>query len=163
VLEFPLLEGGSDRRLLFETIRRVLSSQVHDVIDTSAAALAQARLSSSEDAKASGRLIHFSADMRSANQALKRFLFHRLYRHPQVVQTTDVARWVTRELFDAYLSEPRELPDDFAAREDRRRAVADYVAGMTDRFALREHQRLTGRLAFADLPAAPDAQSVARI
>jgi dGTPase len=60
---------------------------------------------------------------------------------------------VVRELVEAYVDVPSEMPPDFAGRDDRRRAVADYVAGMTDRFALREHRRLTGRSAFAEFAA----------
>lgn len=154
VREFPALSDASDRRLLFETVRRVLSAQVQDVIQTAASALAEANLTCSDDARTVARLIRFSTEMHHDNLKLKRFLFQRLYRHPQVVQTTDIARSVTRELFEAYLSVPSEMPEDFANRDDRHRAVADYVAGMTDRFALREHLRLTGRLAFAEAPVA---------
>ena len=59
--------------------------------------------------------------------------------------TTGQARQIVRELFAAYLGDPRQMPPDFAARHDSARAVADYIAGMTDRFAAREHERLTGR------------------
>ena len=83
--------------------------------------------------------------MRERSAALKSFLLRNLYRHPQVVATTGHARQVVRELFAAYMDEPREMPADFAAREHRPRAVADYIAGMTDRFAAREHERLTGQ------------------
>ena len=70
---------------------------------------------------------------------------HNLYRHPQVLATTGAAREVVRELFGAYLAQPGQMPPDFGARPDIPRAVADYIAGMTDRFAAREHERLTGR------------------
>jgi dGTPase len=89
--------------------------------------------------------VNFSHAMRLESAELKRFLLHNLYRHPQVVATTGQARRVVRELFDAYLDQPRQMPPDFAARPDGARAVADYIAGMTDRFAGREHERLTGR------------------
>jgi dGTPase len=82
---------------------------------------------------------------------LKRFLFGALYRHPQVTRTTDVAREVVRALFAAYVDAPQEMPPEHAARPDRHRAVADYVAGMTDRFATREHRRLTGHDLFGAL------------
>ena len=99
------------------------------------------------------RLLRFSAPMQADSAALKRLLFAALYRHPQVMRTTRVARQVVTELFAAYLAAPGEMPADFAGRADRHRAVADYVAGMTDRFATREHRRLTGRDAFAALEA----------
>ena len=151
--EHPVLAGLPDRRLLFETLRRMLSAQVHDVIDTTAAALAQARPGSADAVRALPRLVRFSAAVHGEASALKRRLFAALYRHPQVMRTTDVARQVVRELFDAYLTAPGEMPPEHAAVPDRRRAVADYVAGMTDRFAAREHRRLIGRDAFAELGA----------
>jgi len=155
--EFPALRPAAgqkpDRRLLFDTIRRMLSAQVHDVIDATAAALAQARPDSADAARAMPRLLQFSAAMHEHSSALKRLLFRDLYRHPQVNATSEVAKRVVRELFAAYVAAPQEMPDDFARRPDLQRAVADYVAGMTDRFASREHRRLTGSDAFAALAA----------
>jgi len=133
------------RRALYESIRRMLSAQIYDVIDATGAALQAAAPHSADDARRAGVLVMFSADMRAQSSALKRFLFANLYRHPQVVDTTAQARQVVRELFAAYLDRPAELRPSFAERPDRERAVADYIAGMTDRFALREHERLTGR------------------
>jgi dGTPase len=95
-------------------------------------------------------LVAFSAPMRQAVTELKRFLFGSLYRHAQVKQSTERARQVVAELFAAYVQRPTEMPAEHAAQPQRERAVADYIAGMTDRFALREHQRLTGRVLFAD-------------
>ena len=152
--EFPTLAGQPGRRLLFDTIRRMLSAQVHDVIDATAAALATAAPAHADAARQGSRLLQFSPAMHAESTALKRYLFSALYRHPQVMRTTDVARLVVQELFAAYVTAPQEMPADFAARADRHRAVADYVAGMTDRFAAREHRRLTGRDAFAALGAA---------
>ena len=140
--EYPRL---AERRTLYEAIRRMLSAQIYDVIDATGAALAAAAPRSADDARRTGRLVQFSAEMRAQSSALKRFLFANLYRHPQVVDTTAQARQVVRELFAAYLDRPAELRPSFADRPDRERAVADYIAGMTDRFALREHERLTGR------------------
>ena len=90
-------------------------------------------------------------------QHTQRFLYQNLYRHPQVVQTTGQAKQVVRALFELFLSDPQRLQAGFAARAQalpatdsvaRARVVADYIAGMTDRFATREHERLTGK-AFA--------------
>jgi len=147
--DHPALAG---RRLLFEIIRRMLSEQIHDVIDASSGLLAAAAPADAQTARRLPALITFSPAMQADSTELKRLLMRHLYRHPQVMQTTAVARTVVRELFDAYLASPCEMPDDFAARDDRARAVADYVAGMTDRFATREHRRLTGRDAFAVVP-----------
>ncbi|MBL8352588.1 MAG: deoxyguanosinetriphosphate triphosphohydrolase [Burkholderiaceae bacterium] len=152
--EFPQLAGQGGRRLLFDTIRRMLSAQVHDVVDATSAALAALAPADADAARRAPRLLRFSDTMRSDSAALKRHLFASLYRHPQVRRTTDVAREVVQDLFVAYVAAPQEMPADFAARPDRHRAVADYVAGMTDRFAAREHRRLTGRDAFAALGAA---------
>lgn len=142
VAEYPDLAG---RRLLYETIRRMLSSQVYDVIDATRAALDEAAPSDADAVRHCQRLVHFSPQMRSQSSELKRFLFANLYRHARVVQTTTQAQQVVRELFAAYLSQPDEMPPDYARQEDTPRAVADYIAGMTDRFAMREHERLTGR------------------
>ncbi len=149
--EFPALAGQPGRRLLFDTIRRMLSAQVHDVIDASAAALAAAAPGSADAARQGPRLLQHSAAMHAEGTELKRLLFSALYRHPQVMRTTDVARQVVHALFHAYLDAPQEMPAEHAAQPDRHRAVADYVAGMTDRFATREHRRLTGSDLFGDL------------
>lgn len=137
--------GLPDRRVLYESIRRMLSAQVYDVIDTTGAAIAAAVPPDADAARRAGPLVAFSAAMRAESNELKRFLFANLYRHPQVTDTTSQAQQVVRELFAAYLDRPAELRPSFAERPDRERAVADYIAGMTDRFALREHERLTGR------------------
>ncbi len=136
------------RRLLFETIRRMLSQQVYDVIDATSEALRHCQPANPDEVRQAGPLVRFSEPMRQASLELKRFLFRALYRHPQVTQTTDQAKRIVKELFAAYLSTPREMPNDFADEEDRPRAVADYIAGMTDRFAVREHERLTGQRVF---------------
>ena len=149
--EHPALAGQPGRRLLFETIRRMLSAQVHDVIDATAAALQAAAPADADAARRAPRLLCHSDAMHADGVALKRLLFAALYRHPQVMRTTDVARQVVRDLFSAYVNAPHEMPPEHAAQPDRHRAVADYVAGMTDRFAVREHRRLTGRDLFGAL------------
>ena len=140
--EHPRLQG---RRLLYESIRLMLSAQVYDVIDATGAMLRAAAPANPDEARTMQPLVRFSDSMRTRSTALKRFLMLNLYRHPQVVQTTDRARQVVRELFAAYGADPSQMPTDFSARSDAPRAVADYIAGMTDRFAAREHERLTGR------------------
>lgn len=140
--DFPALQG---RRVLYEGIRRMLSAQVYDVIAATHAAIAAAAPTDADAARRAGPLVRFGDGMRAQSAELKRFLFANLYRHPQVTDTTARGRQVVRELFAAYLSQPDELRPSFAQRHDRERAVADYIAGMTDRFALREHERLTGQ------------------
>jgi dGTPase len=140
--QHPALQG---RRVLHESIRRMLSAQVYDVIDATRTALAEARPASADAARKLAPQVRFGAAMAAKSALLKHFLFHNLYRHPQVVATTQRAQEVVRELFAAYLADPQQMPAAHAARTDRARAVADYLAGMTDRFAAREHERLTGR------------------
>jgi len=144
--EHPQLRG---RRVLYETIRRMLSAQVYDVIDATRAALEALAPGDSDAVRKAPPVVSFSETMQAQSENLKRFLFRNLYRHPQVTQTTDQARQVMRELFEAYLERGSEMPASYAERQDRHRAVADYIAGMTDRFAVREHERLTGRRGIA--------------
>ncbi len=140
--EHPQLHG---RRVLYETIRRMLSAQVYDVIDATKAALAAATPADADAVRRSSPLVRFSEPMRAQSIQLKRFLFANLYRHAQVTATSERAQAVVRGLFAAYLDRADDMPESFAARTDRHRAVADYIAGMTDRFAMREHERLTGQ------------------
>ena len=140
------------RRLLYEAIRRMLSDQVYDVIDATRQALAQANPQQVDDVRAAPALVCFSAAMREQSQGLKRFLFRNLYRHPQVMATTARAQQVVRELFAAYLAQPAQMKPAFAARAQasdgdsaRARVVADFIAGMTDRYAASEHARITGQ------------------
>jgi dGTPase len=152
-----LTQAGNARRWLYETIRRMLSDQVYDVIEATQAALDAAQPSDVQAVRQLPRLVQFSPEMREQSQALKRFLFAQLYRHPQVEQTMTQARQVVRDLFAVYVERPEEMQAGFAAKAQAvlhgapllaqnsvQRVVADYIAGMTDRFASREHERLTG-------------------
>jgi dGTPase len=142
--EHPQLQD-KPRRWLYESTRRMLSEQVYDVIDTTRAAIADAGVQTADEARQAAPLVRFSDEMKTRSGELKKFLFASLYRHPQVMQMMGQAQQAVHELFAAYIAQPQEMRAEFAAREDRHRAVADYIAGMTDRFALREHERLTGR------------------
>jgi dGTPase len=145
--EYPHLQtqhpNTQGRRVLYETIRRMLSDQVYDVINATRAALQQHTPASADEARQCPPLVQFSAAMYEESKALKSFLFRNLYRHPQVMQTTDGAREMVQDLFAVYLAKPQEMPVAYAQRSDVPRAVADYLSGMTDRFATREHARLT--------------------
>ena len=151
--DHPTLSG---RRLLFESIRRMLSAQIHDVIASTRAQLTQHDPQSADQARRLPPLVCFSPTMAADSADLKHFLSRHLYRHPQVQGTTDRAREVVRGLFERYFSDPDTLPESAASRavaehspvRPRAREVADYIAGMTDRFALREHERLTGEHLF---------------
>jgi dGTPase len=146
--EHPALAGQPGRRLLFETLRRLLSSQIADLVRHTGEAVAQHAPADADALRGLPPLARFSAPLREQITQMKRFLFAALYRHPQVLQSTALGRQVVTDLFAAYGSAPHEMPEDFAGSEDRARAVADYIAGMTDRFALREHHRLTGQRLF---------------
>ena len=151
--EFPQLDDARNhRRLLYDAIRRMLSAQVYDVIEATQAALEHARPRHVDEVRALPTMVQFSLPMRAESLALKRFLFHNLYRHPRVVQTTDQAKQVVRDLFAMYLKRPEKMKPSFAARVGQgddagccARVVADFIAGMTDRYAAREHERLTGQ------------------
>ena len=144
--------GLSGRRLLFEVLRLMLSAQVYDVTDATRSAIANAQLTSVDGVRQQPALVCFSLDMAAQSAALKRFLSQNLYRHAQVVEKMQHAQSVVRELFAAYLADPSCLPQTSSGQLGAdlqntqqvkpERRVADYIAGMTDRFATKEHERL---------------------
>ena len=139
----PQLKG---RRWLFETIRLMLSDQVYDVLAATQAAVRDAGVASLDEVRQAPPLVRFSPAMRAESTELKRFLFKALYRHPQVMHTTTQARQVVTDLYRIYRQRPTDMPpqSDGTPLISAPRRVADYIAGMTDRFAMKEHQRLTG-------------------
>ena len=147
--EFPALDQ-QPKRLHAEILRRLLSAQVHDLVATTQAELQAHRPADADAVRALPPLVRFSADLHAQNTELKRFLFSALYRHPRLVQSTGLGRQIVADLYTAYSHQPAEMPADYAATNDLPRSVADYIAGMTDRYAMREHHRLTGRRLFAD-------------
>lgn len=140
---FPGLTG---RRAIHETIRRMINVLVTDLIETSLAKIADAGVETIDDVRAAGPLISFSESMQVQANELKVFLRDKLYRHYQVQRTTSKAKRIVRELFAAFHSDPRLLAPDYRAESGdvlgQARKVADYIAGMTDRYAMREHKRL---------------------
>ena len=145
---YPKLTG---RRLLAETIRRMLTAQVFDVLAHTQKALKDNRIDSARAARAHGKsLVGFSADMRKQSTELKQFLFANLYRHAQVQDTTTRAKQVVSDLYTVYMAKPKALPEHYQAYAKPERAVADYIAGMTDRFAIQSHVRLTGLRLFVE-------------
>ena len=146
--DHPGLDRRPGRRLLFEMLRRMLSALVGDLVAATAAAVEAAAPQDADALRRGSPLARFSDAQQARNAELKRFLFSELYRHPQVADKTARARTAVAELFAAYRAAPQEMPADYAGAPDRPRAVADYIAGMTDRFALREHHRLSGRRLF---------------
>jgi len=144
--------GVDPRRALHETLRRMLSEQIHGLVAHTQAACEAAGSGAPLDAQGVRErppLVGLPPALRDETLGLKRLLFQRLYRHPQVMERTGIARRVLAELFEAYRTAPHEMGPDYASgSDDPARTVADYVAGMTDRFALREHHRLTGQRLF---------------
>ena len=138
---FPGLSG---RRLVNETVRRMIDSLVTDLIETSAACIRKHAPRTLEEVREAPALIAFSERIREEQLELKRFLHENLYRHYRVARMASKARRIVTDLFGAFLSEPELLPPEYQARagEDKARGVADYVAGMTDRYAMLEHRRL---------------------
>lgn len=144
--EHPGLEAG---RAVGELVRRLVGTMVADTLAETGRRLSRAQPGSADDIR---RLAHpvvaFSAEFGHQMAAIKEFLFARMYRHHRVNAMTSRARRVVRALFDIYLAEPNLLPPEWQRRTgsaDRprlARAVADYIAGMTDNFALQEYRRL---------------------
>lgn len=142
---------GEENRIRHELSRAVINSLVHDALAESRARLAALAPQSSEDIRAAaGPVIGFSEEMRQANIKLKQFLFTRMYRHWRVNRQSHKAKHVTRTLAGLLLRHPELLPGDWRERAGRQGdtvqaadVVRDYVAGMTDRYALDEFSRLT--------------------
>jgi dGTPase len=140
--------GIDEARLIHETIRRVIDRMVRDLVGETGRRLAGSGARSVDDVRRlSEPVAAFSPEMRNHDRALKRFLFERMYRHYRVNRMSSKARRVVRELFQLFLAEPECLPREWRAPEgagpaETARIVADYLAGMTDRFALDEHHRL---------------------
>jgi dGTPase len=140
--------GIEETRLIHESIRRLIDRMVRDLIAETGDRLAASGAKTADALRNLGRPVaEFSAEMREHDRALKKFLYQRMYRHYRVNRMSSKARRVVHELFQLYMAEPETLPDEWrppaeAAAPDRARIVADYLAGMTDRFALDEHRRL---------------------
>jgi dGTPase len=141
------------RRLVHEVVRRMIDYLVNDLINASEASITAAAPASVEDVRAGSEpLLRFSAEVEAEHLELKRYLRQHLYRHYRVLRMTTKAKRVVRELFDAMLADIDLMPTEHQeaarrmesadGRPGRARAVADYIAGMTDRYAIREHGRL---------------------
>jgi len=143
---FPGING---RRAINETLRRMINALITDLIQTSRARIEAAQPHSVEDVRNAPPLIAFSEAMRSEATLLKKFLRDNLYQHYQVNRMTSKARRIVVELFGAFMEEPALLPPAYQVaaplaeqKSLQARKVADYIAGMTDRYAMREHRRL---------------------
>jgi dGTPase len=125
----------------------MINALIVDLTDASRTRIVDAGVTSLDDVRNAPALISFSDAMHGEAVLLKRFLRTNLYHHYQVNRMTSKARRIVRELFDAFTAEPRLLPPDYQGTEGngspaQARKVADYIAGMTDRYAMREHRRL---------------------
>ena len=129
---------------MHETVRRMINALALNLIRHSTMKIAEAGITSLEDIRRAAPLISFSTQISEENQELKRFLRSSLYQHFQVIRMTTKAERIISSLFGALSDEPRLLPPEHQekARKDKFRAVADYVAGMTDRYAIKEYRRL---------------------
>ena len=143
--------GLETTRLIHESVRRLIDRMVSDLLEETRRRIEGARPRSVDDIRRNGGpVVAFSSAMRDKERALKRFLFERMYRHPRVLRAVGGARLVVRGLFDAYLADPGRLPAEWrsgagaAGSRQTARLVADYIAGMTDRYAFEAHHRLTG-------------------
>ena len=142
---FPGLEPA---RLVHELIRRLIGRLIEDVIAESGRRLGEAAPRSADEVRFAGRpLVGFSAAMSEVDAAIKAFLFARMYRHPRVMRIMDAAEGIVRDLFRHFMDKPDDMPAEWAQHLDgaeaagRARRVADFIAGMTDRYALIEHAR----------------------
>lgn len=138
--------GISGRRLIHETIRRMINSQVIDLTRQSSANIASFAPEDIEAVRHAPQLIAFSPAMRQEQHELKQFLRTHLYQHYKVTRMSAKARRIVADLFQAFTADSRLLPLQFQEKAERggdiMRITADYIAGMTDRYAIREHRRL---------------------
>ncbi len=147
--EHPAADG---RLLLFEVIRRMLSHQVDDLITATSERIARYAPMGAAGVAQAPALVAGSDEMLAASTQLKAFLRLHLYQHPRVMAANGIVRQVVRDLFCAYSDTPDQMPPAHAVRMPAQQAVTDYIAGMTDRFALREHARLFGGQLTSELP-----------
>ena len=132
-----------------ELMRRQITMMVEDVIVTAKANLDRLAPGSADAVRAAGEtIVRFSGQMAAQEKELKTFLYARIYRHPEVMRVRADAEQIVKNLFDAYFADPRAMPDGWREGLDRAedrikaRDVADFIAGMTDTYALKEHRRL---------------------
>jgi len=149
--DYPGIRG---RRLIHETVRRMINTLAVDLIEETRRRVAAVAPSSLDDVRGAPPLVGFSEPIRGQQNELKAFLRENLYRHHQVLRMTNKARRIVADLFGAFFDSPDLLPPQYqkmageGARQPtdpaatRARAVADYIAGMTDRYAIKEHRRL---------------------
>ena len=137
--------AGDERVVRHQVVRYIINRCTQDLLETTLANLERARVGSAEDVRRAGRLVAYSPAMAARVRELKEFLLKNMYRHYRVVRMGDKAGRILRDLFQSYVSEPLQLPPRFQERiasDGLPRVVCDYIAGMTDRFAMDEHRKL---------------------
>ncbi len=161
LLEVPMVRDGWDRvrarfpdvpeqRLVPELIRDQIGLMVNNVVATTRTAIARERIGDAKDVRAAGRpLATFDEELGTRERTLKRFMYANLYHHPQQLAAADEARRVVGDLIAAFRDDPSLMSSGFhadcpQAEPDRSRHIADFIAGMTDRYALRMHERIFG-------------------
>ncbi|QNA83125.1 deoxyguanosinetriphosphate triphosphohydrolase [Sphingomonas sp. So64.6b] len=165
LLEVPVVARGwaatlarfpdvTSERLTGELVRSQIGAMVNDVIAETRARLAAADIETADDVRGAGQLVGFSRAMRDEERALKKFMYACLYHHPHQMAAADAAHGVVAGLFAAYHADPALMPDGWAARlpesePARSRHIADFIAGMTDRYAVNRYREVVGRV---DLP-----------
>lgn len=166
LLDVPMIARGWDgvrkrypdiapSRLHAELVRQQIGLMVNDVIETTRAKIAASGVGSVDDVRAAGTaLAGFSRDVADDEAELKRFMYAQLYHHPKQVAVAESARRVVAGLFAAYHDDARSLPDEWRANipeiePERARHIADFIAGMTDRYAISRYRELVGQI---DLP-----------
>jgi dGTPase len=154
--EYPDIEG---RRLIHETIRRIINTLIVDLIEATSRNLARVRPETLDDVRNAPTLVAHTDEVAAQAAQLKRFLFKNLYRHYRVMRMANKAKRVVTGLFDAFTDDPRLLPPAYQVRlpvaeesandaaapmngSSQARLISHYIAGMTDRYALKEYQRL---------------------
>lgn len=138
---FPGIQG---RRLIHETIRRMINAMAVDLIEQTRRSIREHQIETLDDVHRAPRLVAYSAALWAELRELKQFLHKELYRHYQVERMSDKAQRIIRALFDIFWHRPQLLPPQYQrkAEADKARAIADYIAGMTDRYAMKEYRRL---------------------
>jgi dGTPase len=138
--------GLSGRRAIYETLRRLITALADDLIATSSVLLADTKPRNVDEVRTSPPLIRFSDPIRKEATELKRFLRANLYKHYMVNRMRVKASRIIRELYESFVADPALLPPDYQCKDGdparQVRQIADYIAGMTDRFAIREHRRI---------------------
>lgn len=138
---YPDVRG---RRVISETIRRMINTLIVDLTHTTLSNIQKQGVQTIEDVHNAPMLVGFSPDIQEQEEELRRFLMTNLYRHYKVMRMSGKATMIIRDLFKAFIDDPRLLPTDYQHEDElaQQRAIADYIAGMTDRFAMREHRNL---------------------